>query len=62
MLPRATRIQNLLLMRAPPCGFLLQGPPRGLQKELLKFAKRTADGRKAAEALIAELGFAECLN
>ena len=62
MLSRATRIQDLLLIRAPPCDFLLHGPPSSLQKALLQFAKRTEAGRKAAEGLIAELGFGEFLH
>ena len=62
MLSRATRIQDLLLMRAPSSEFLLKGPPPGLQKQLLKFATRTAACRKAAEDLVTELGFDEFLH
>jgi hypothetical protein len=45
MLSRATRIDDLLLMRAPPVEFLLHGPPRGLQTQLKKFAQRTEESR-----------------
>ena len=62
MLSRATRIEDLLLMRAPSSEFLRRGPPPGLQKQLLKFAKRTADCRKAAETLLKELAFDEFLH
>ena len=59
MLSRATRIQDLLLMRAPSSKFLLRGPPKGLKKQLLNFAKRTDECRKFAEDLMNELGFNE---
>ena len=62
MLSRATRIQDLLLIRAPPCEFLLHGPPASLQTALVQFARRTDAGRRLAEGLIAELGFGELLH
>ena len=62
MLSRATRIQDLLLMRAPPCEFLLRGPPSGLRHQLQRFGKRTAVCRREAEALITELGFDDLLR
>jgi hypothetical protein len=31
MLSRVNRLEDLLLMRAPPCSFLLQGPPKGVR-------------------------------
>ena len=62
MLSRATRIQDLLLMRAPPCEFLLRGPPSGLRQQLQKFANRTEDCRREARALITELGFDDLLH
>ena len=43
MLSRATRIEDLLLIRAPAAEFLLRGPPKGLKKQLLKFARRTEE-------------------
>ena len=62
MLSRATRIQDLLLMRAPPCEFLLRGPPLGLRQQLQKFGKRTEGCRREARALITELGFDDLLH
>ena len=62
MLSRATRIEDLLLIRAPPCEFLLHGPPASLQTALAQVAKRTGTCRRAAEGLMAELGFSEFLR
>ena len=62
MLSRATRLEDLLLMRAPPPSFLLQGPPASLRKQLQKFALRTEACRRRAEELAAELGFQEFLH
>ena len=62
MLSRATRIQDLLLMRAPPCDFLLRCPPLGLRQQLQKFGKRTEGCRREARALITELGFDDLLH
>ena len=61
-LSRATRIPDVLLIRASPWDFLLHGPPSSLQKALRQFAKRAEAGRKKAEGLIAELGFGEFLH
>ena len=62
MLSRATRSEDLLMMRAPPCEFLLRGPPAGLRQQLQKFAKRAAKCRAEAEPLIVDLGFGEFLH
>ena len=62
MLSRATRLEDLLVMRAPDCEFLLRGPPAGLKNQLKKFAKRTEDNRRVAETLARELGFTEFLH
>ena len=62
MLSRATRIDDLLLMRAPPCEFLLRGPPSGLRQQLQTFGKRTAACRQEAEALITALGLDSLLH
>ena len=62
MLSRATRSQDLLLMRAPPADFLLRGPPVGLRQQLQMFAKRTESCRKEAEALIVNLDFGESFH
>ena len=57
MLSRATKLDDLLLLRAPEAEFLLHGPPKGLQKELQVFDKRVADCRKKAAERAKELGF-----
>jgi hypothetical protein len=62
MLSRATRLEDLLLMRAPPASFLLQGPPASLRQQLEKFAARTAKCRYGAAELARELGFEEFLH
>ena len=62
LLLRATRLEDLLLMRAPPASFLLQGPPASLRQQLEKFAARTAKCRHGAAELARELGFEEFLH
>ena len=62
MLSRATRLEDLLVMRAPESDFLLRGPPASLKNQLKKFAKRTEENRRIAEALAEELGFTEFLH
>jgi len=62
MLSRATRIDDLLLMRAPPASFLLRGPPKSLREQLDKFAARTGECRRKAARLAVELGFEEFLH
>ena len=41
MLSRATRLEDLLLVRAPPVEFLKGEPPKGLARQLRVFAART---------------------
>ena len=62
MLSRATRSEDLLLMRAPDVEFLLRGPPASLNKQLRKFLARTEACRKTAKALASKLGFEEFLR
>ena len=62
MLSRATRLDDLLLMRAPELSFFVKGPPKTLQKQLAKFARRTNDCRLKAERLAIELGLAAFLR
>ena len=62
MLSRATRSEDLLLMRAPAADFLLQGPPADLKSKLATFANRTGACRRTAEALVRELGFESLLH
>jgi hypothetical protein len=57
MLSRATRLSDLLLMRAPPFSFWARGPPADLSKRLEAFAKRTQTCRANAAKLARDLGF-----
>ena len=56
MLSRATRLDDLLLMRAPDLAFFAKGPPKTLRTQLAKFASRTNACRKQAEKIAKELG------
>ena len=58
MLSRATRLQDLLLMRAPDLSFFAKGPPKTLRTQLAKFASRTNACRRQAEKIAQELGLA----
>ena len=62
MLSRATKLEDLLLLRAPDLDFFAKGPPKTLRKQLAKFARHTEDCRKRAEQLAKELGFAALLR
>jgi hypothetical protein len=59
MLSRATRLQDLILLRAPPLEFFHKGPPKTLQKQLAKFARRTQACRREAEKHARKLGMAD---
>ena len=56
MLSRATRLEDLLLMRAPDLSFFAKGPPKTLRMQLAKFAARTNACRKQAEKIAKVLG------
>ena len=62
MLSRATKLADLLLLRAPELSFFAKGPPKTLQKQFAKFARRTSECRRHAEQLAAELGLAGFLR
>jgi hypothetical protein len=62
MLSRATRLDDLLLLRAPDLEFFAKGPPKTLRKQLAKFARRTQACRQRAELIAAELGLADFLR
>ena len=62
MLSRATRLTDLLLLRRPPVSFLLQGPPKDLQKRLNAFTRRASLCRETAQQLVGELGFQALLH
>ena len=58
MLSRATRLEDILLMRAPDLSFFAKGPPKTLRTQLANFASRTNACRKDALKISEELGFA----
>ena len=62
MLTQATRIDDLLLSRAPELSFFLKGPPKSLKKQLQGFACRTERCRKTALQLAGELGLDHVLR
>ena len=62
MLSRATRLQDLILLRAPSLEFFKKGPPKTLQKQLAKFTNRTEACRRVAEKFAKELGLAPFLQ
>ena len=62
MLSRATRLEDLLLLRAPSLDFFKNGPPKTLRKQLEKFAERTEACRVAAAKLAKELGLQHFLE
>ena len=57
MLSRATTLRDIVLLRAPPESFLLQGPPADLKKRLAVFRTRVATCQNRAMAMAANLGF-----
>ena len=57
MLSRATRLEDLLLIRAPAAEFLLQGPPASLALQLQELSTRVRACRNAATTTARELGF-----
>ena len=56
MLSRATRLDDLLLIRAPDLSFFAKGPPKTLRSQLAKFASRTDACRKQAEKTAKKIG------
>ena len=50
MLSRATRLEDLLLERAPDLSFFLRGPPKLMLRALRRFAKRTESCRSKAKS------------
>ena len=62
LLSRATRHQDLLLMRAPSIEFFLAGPPKSLRTQLDQFASRTRRCRREAMRLAEQLGFTEFIR
>ena len=62
MLSRATRLEDLLLMRALDLSFFAKGPPKSLLTQLAKFARRTKTCRQQAERLAQDLGLSPFLR
>jgi len=62
MLSRATRLDDLLLLRAAELEFFAKGPPKTLRKQLAKFASRTEACRVESAKIESELGFAALLE
>ena len=62
MLSRATDLDDILLTRAPPVEFLLEGPPESLARTLRTFAARTNSCGLEARRLAAELGLESLLR
>ena len=62
MISRATRLDDLLLLRAPDVSFLLRGPPENFEQRLALFDKRVKSCRVQAEQLARSLGFARFLR
>ena len=62
MLSRATRLEDILLMRAPDVSFLLHGPPESLSTQLKRFQARTTRGRNEAVLLAKKLNFEELIR
>jgi hypothetical protein len=62
MLSRATRIRDILLIRAPPFSFFRRGPPATLVDQLKHFNARTVKCRKTALQLVTELHFERFLH
>ena len=59
MLSRATRLEDLLLLRGPPSSFLLRGPPADMKQQLASFSARAEVCRASARELAMQLGFDE---
>ena len=62
MLSKATRLDDLLLIRAPALSFFAKGPPKTLRTQLAKFASRTNACRRQAEKIATELGFSSFIR
>ena len=56
MFSRATKLENLLLLRPPAVSFLARGPPKDMVRQLQVFDRRTQACRAIARRLAQELG------
>lgn len=57
MFSRATRMEDMLLLRPPPRDLLERGPPQNVRAALERFSRKIAASRLDAEDLARELGF-----
>ena len=55
MMSRATRLDDLLLLRAPNVEFLKHGPPKVFRDRLAQFDRRARSCNTKAEQLVKEL-------
>ena len=62
MLSRATKLDDLLLLRPPDLEFFAKGPPKSLNRQLAKFAARTEACRTEAANIARELGLTQFLR
>ena len=62
MVSRATRLDDLILLRAPDVTFLMRGPPKTFKDRLALFDRRVRSCRVQAEQLAASLGLASFLR
>ena len=57
MFSRATRMEDMLLLRPPPRDFLERGPPMSVREQLKDFDKKIQNTTIFAERLAKEFGF-----
>ena len=62
MMSRATRLDDLLLLRAPDVEFLTHGPPKVFKDKLAQFDRRVKSCKAKAEQLVKELGLGRFLH
>ena len=62
MVSRATRLDDLILLRAPDVTFLKRGPPQNFRDRLAQFDRRVRSCRVQAEQLAVSLGLASFLR
>ena len=62
MMFRATRLDDLLLLRAPDVEFLKHGTPKVFRDRLAQFDRRVKSCKTKAEQLVKELGLVRFLH
>ena len=61
MISRTTRLDDLLLLRAPGVESLKSGPPKDFRDRLAQFDRRVRSCKTKAEQLVKELGLVRFL-